>query len=116
MGRLYAEAQKKMRIEAANEILSYLDQVKDTDNWKDLLIGKLDAMIADYDAQIHKGRKLFPLLRLTGTSCCVPSGNPISISITPSGNNGILMRRAACFPRTTISFGTRLRRIIDSIA
>ena len=55
MGRLYAEAQKKMRIEAANEILSYLDQVKDTDNWKDLLIGKLDAMIADYDAQIHKG-------------------------------------------------------------
>lgn len=46
-----------MRIEAANEILSYLDQVKDTDNWKDLLIGKLDAMIADYDAQIHKGNK-----------------------------------------------------------
>lgn len=57
MGRLYAEAQKKMRIEAADEILSYLDQVKDTDNWKDLLIGKLDAMIADYDAQIHKGNK-----------------------------------------------------------
>lgn len=56
MGRLYAEAQKKQRIEAADEILSYLDQVKDTDNWKELLMGKLDTMIAEYDAQIRKGK------------------------------------------------------------
>lgn len=47
MGRIYSKAQKEQLNEFADEILKYLESIRDEDNWRELLINKLEAVIED---------------------------------------------------------------------
>lgn len=54
MGHIYSKAKKEQQIELANEILDYLNQVKDSDNWKALLLDKIHAMEVELDESPKK--------------------------------------------------------------
>ena len=44
MGRIYSKAQKEQINKFADEVLEYLESIRGEDNWKDLLINKLESM------------------------------------------------------------------------
>ena len=47
MGRIFLKAQKEQVNEVADEVLEYLKSVRNEENWRDLLLSKLQAMIEE---------------------------------------------------------------------
>ena len=51
MGRVYSEAQKRIQHDVADEILAYLETIRDSDNWRELLIDHIEAMTTERESQ-----------------------------------------------------------------
>ena len=54
MGRIYSKAQKEQINEVADEVLEYLESIRGEENWRDLLINKLESMKEEKKLPVKK--------------------------------------------------------------